>query len=78
LGLNFIPKHTPTRAQSESASKKRKGKREYLNDEETKRIMRELEMFFESNVEIPLIIHGKRQRIDTLINEEALLLAEVP
>ena len=61
---------------SESVSRKRKGKREYLNDEETRRMMKELEKFFESKVEIPLIRHGKRQRIDTLINEEALLLAK--
>ncbi len=27
-------------------------------------------------VEIPLISHGKRQRIETLINEEVLLLAK--
>jgi len=61
---------------SESASRKRKGKREYLNDVETKRMMREFEMYFESKVEIPLIRHGKRQKLETLINEEALLLAK--
>ena len=38
-------------------------------------MMKELEKYFESKVEIPLIRHGKRQRIETLINEEALLLA---
>lgn len=32
--------------------------------------------YFESKVEIPLIRYGKRQRIETLINEEALLLAK--
>ena len=58
----------------ESVSWKRKGKREYLNDAETKRIMKELEGFFESKVKIPLIGHGKRQRIETLVNEETLLL----
>jgi len=58
----------------ESVSRKRKGKREYLNDTETKRMIKELENYFESKVEIPLIRHGKRQRIETLINEEALLL----
>jgi hypothetical protein len=57
-------------------SRKRKGKREYLNDAETRRMMRELERFFESRVEIPLIRHGNKQRIETLINEEALLLAK--
>jgi hypothetical protein len=61
---------------SESVSRKRKGKREYLNDAETRHMMNELEKFFESKVEIPLIRHGKKQRIETLINEETLLLAK--
>jgi hypothetical protein len=77
-----IPGLVRTRAEgdftvkSESLSRKRKGKREYLNDAETMRMMKELEKYFESKVEIPLIRHGKRQRIETLINEEALLLAK--
>ena len=61
---------------SESVSLKRKGKREYLNDAETRRMMKELNGYFESKVKIPLIRYGKRQRIETLINEEALLLAK--
>jgi len=61
---------------SESVSRKKKGKREYLNDKETRRMMKDLEGFFESKVEIPLIRHGQKQRIETLINEEALLLAK--
>lgn len=61
---------------SESVSRKRKGKREYLNDAETRCIMKELERLFESKIEIPLMRHGKKQRIETLINEEALLLAK--
>ena len=61
---------------SESVSRKRKGKREYLNDAETKRMMKMFERYFESKVEIPRIRHGKKQRIETLINEEALLLAK--
>ena len=59
----------------ESMSRKRMGKREYLNDTETRRMMKELEKYFALRVDIPLIRHGKRQRIETLINEEALLLA---
>ena len=61
---------------SESASRKRKGKREYLNDAVTRRMMKELELYFESKVEIPLIRHGNRQKVETLINEETLLLAK--
>ncbi len=60
----------------ESVARKRRGKREYLNDVETGRMMGELEDFFRLKVDIPLIRHGKRQRIETLINEEALLLAK--
>lgn len=37
---------------------------------------RELDKLFESRVEIPLMRHGESQRIETLINEEALLLAK--
>jgi hypothetical protein len=39
-------------------------------------MMKELEKYFESKIEIPVIRHGKKQRIETLINEEALLLAK--
>ena len=61
---------------SENMSRKRKGEREYLNDAETRHMMKELERYFESKVEIPPIRHGKRQRIETLITEESLLLAK--
>lgn len=37
--------------------------------------MRKLNSFFESTVEIPRIRHGNKQTLETLINEEALLLA---
>ena len=39
-------------------------------------MMKELEKYFESKVEIPLIRQGKKQRVETLINEETLLLAK--
>ena len=39
-------------------------------------MMKELERYFESKVEIPLIRHGNTQRIETLITEEASLLAK--
>jgi hypothetical protein len=52
------------------------GKREYIKDEQTKRMMKELHEYMESMVEVPLIRHGRRQRLETLINEEALLLAK--
>lgn len=39
-------------------------------------MMKKLDEFFLSRVEIPAMRHGKRQAIETLINEEALLLAK--
>ena len=66
----------PPCANSFVRARKRKGKREYLNDAETRSMMKELNGYLESKVDIPLIRHGKRQRIETLINEEALLLAK--
>jgi len=38
--------------------------------------IKRLNAYFESKVEIPRIKIGKRQKIETLINEEALLLAK--
>lgn len=57
---------------SESLSRKRLGKRKYLND--TKGLMRALDHYFENMVETPRIRVGKRQTFETLINEEALPL----
>lgn len=57
-------------------SRKRKGKREYLNSTQTRQLMKQLDCFFETTVEVPRIKHGKRQTLDTLISEEALLLAK--
>lgn len=61
---------------TENLSRKKVGKREYLNDSDTRDMMRQLNQYFESKVEIPRINVGKRQTIETLINEEALLLAQ--
>ncbi|MFC1803590.1 hypothetical protein ACFL0D_06455 [Thermoproteota archaeon] len=60
----------------EVASRNRRGKREYINDEQIRQMMKELEKYLNSMIKVPLIRHGKRQRIETLINEEALLLAK--
>jgi hypothetical protein len=38
--------------------------------------MKALEFFFEIEVEITRIRHGKKQTLDTLVNEEPLLLAK--
>jgi CRISPR-associated protein Cas1 len=60
----------------EEVARKKKGKREYLNDRETRKMMNELENYFESTIEIPRMKVGKKEKIETLINEEALLLAK--
>jgi len=57
-------------------TRKRKGSREYLNNVKTKVMMRELNDYFDTKIELPRIRSGKRQRIETLINEEAMLLAK--
>jgi CRISPR-associated protein Cas1 len=60
----------------EAMSKGKIGKREYLNDLDTRSLMNSLNEYFEMNVEIPRIRFGKRQTLETLISEEALLLAQ--
>ena len=60
---------------SEKLSGLKKGKREYLNDVETKAFSTRLKEYFETIVEVPRIRVGERQTIETLIREEALLLA---
>jgi hypothetical protein len=60
---------------SEDFSTNRKGKREYLNDSLTHGLMRSLNEYFKSKVEIPRIRMGESQEIETLINEEGLLFA---
>lgn len=61
---------------TENVSRKRKGKREYLNDIKTRHLMNDLNNYFEETIEIPRIRVGKKQTIETLINEEALLFAK--
>jgi CRISPR/Cas system-associated endonuclease Cas1 len=57
-------------------STNRLGKREVLNREKTKELTEKLNQFFEKKIQIPRIRHGSKQTIETLINEEALLLAK--
>jgi CRISPR/Cas system-associated endonuclease Cas1 len=60
---------------SEDFSRKRKGKREYLNDSETHDLVSDLNQYCKSKVKVPRVRMGERQEIETLINEEALLLS---
>jgi len=52
----------------ENANRKRKGKREHLNDSETKELLNEINKFFEVRVEVKRIRNGESQTIETLIN----------
>jgi len=60
----------------ENFSSKRKGKRQYLNNAQTRDFMKNLYKYFQKEVEVPRIRRGKRQEFETLINEEALLFAK--
>jgi hypothetical protein len=52
------------------------GKRQYLSDKKNRELVHCLDKYFESKVNIARIRRGGRQEIETLINEEALLLAK--
>jgi hypothetical protein len=52
------------------------GKRIHLCEYEADNLANRLNSLFNRYVEIPRIKHGKRQTLDTLINEESLLLAK--
>ena len=51
------------------------GKRIHLCEYEADSLTDDLNGLFESEVEIPRIKHGNKQTLDTLITEEAMLLA---
>ena len=55
--------------------RKKRGKRVYLNNVLTQDLMKKLNAFFESIIDVPRIRIGDRQTVETLINEEALLFA---
>ena len=60
----------------ERTTRKRYGKREYLNNSKTRELERGLDELFDKMVEVPRIKYGSRQTLETLINEEAQLLAK--
>lgn len=53
----------------------RQGKREYLSDSKTNDLARRFYAYLDWHIKIPRIRHGDRSSIETLISEEALLLA---
>jgi CRISPR-associated protein Cas1 len=54
----------------------RLGRRQFLNEKMEKAFTQKLDAMFKSFVEIPRMRVGKRQEVETLITEEALLLAK--
>jgi CRISPR-associated protein Cas1 len=52
------------------------GKKIHLCEYETNELAEALQKLFKREVEVPRIKHGKKQTIETLINEEALLFAK--
>jgi CRISPR-associated endonuclease Cas1 len=54
----------------------KKGKRMYLNKTKTNELLSGVHDYFRSIVNVPRIKMGKRQEIESLINEEAFLLAK--
>jgi CRISPR-associated protein Cas1 len=61
---------------TESISRSKKGKRQYLNEDCTRNLLTGMNRFFSTEIEVPRIRHGMRQEIETLICEEALLFAK--
>jgi len=60
----------------EDYSSGKKGQRQYLKKASAQDMMEKLTSFFESTVEIPRVKHGNKQTLETLINEEVMLLAQ--
>jgi CRISPR-associated protein Cas1 len=60
---------------NEDFSANRKGKREYLKDIQTYGFVKSLNRYFEDKIALPRVRRGQHQEIETLINEEAYLLA---
>jgi CRISPR-associated protein Cas1 len=61
---------------TEDYSGTKKGKRQYLDKEKNRELIARLNKYFETKVDIARIKRGRRQEIETLINEEALLFAK--
>ena len=58
-------------------SSNRLAKRQVLNKKKTKELVKGIEELFKAKVKIPRIRYGKTQTLETLINEEAYLLAKL-
>lgn len=69
-------KTTDFMLKGERTTRKRWGKREYLNGAKTRELEQALNELLEGMVEVPRVRHGSRQTLETLINEEVQLLAK--
>ena len=56
-------------------SRTRKGKRQYLNEEMQEDYFKGLNLYFLKELDIPRVNVGKRQEFESVISEEAFLLA---
>ncbi|MEM3458793.1 MAG: CRISPR-associated endonuclease Cas1 [Candidatus Bathyarchaeia archaeon] len=63
-------------SKTEIVSRDKLGKRIYLNNAKTKDFLVELHGYFKRKVDVPRIKHGFKCEIETLIFEEAMLLAK--
>jgi hypothetical protein len=61
---------------TEDSTRTKKGKRVYLIDVQTRNLTKQLNEFFDSRIEVSRIRVGNKQTIESLINEEALLLGK--
>jgi len=61
----------------EDYSSNKKGKRQYLNEQLTDEFLVEIDSYFKRKVDVPLMRLGKSQRIETLIDKEALRRARM-
>jgi len=60
----------------EDYSANRKGNREFLNDSMANNLVKGLNKYFQSKVDVSRVRMGKHQEIETLINEEAPKFAQ--
>lgn len=68
--------HKDFTVKTEWYSTNRLGKRQVLNKEKTRELAERLNRLFKAKVNVPRIKHGESQTVETLINEEAYLLAK--
>ena len=60
---------------TEECTSNKRAKRQYLNEPKTWALINEMNEYLKKRVQIPRVSIGNRQRIETLISEEAFLLA---